>query len=151
MLLQMNSGHNECNVIFFSGVRASTPVPPASPAAGASRQASPTPSAPRSPKVVVRRGKNRQLLPPVIRVPKSQKTPLVDDLLKQVRRCRNEANTMRKKYLDKCQEVRSLKKVTAEDALARLPQGPGAAAVLQAAEDGGEELQSAPQLTQLVS
>lgn len=83
-----------------------------------------TPSPPASPKsvtpkrCVVRRGENKAAPSPIIRVPKSQRTPLVDEIIKQYRRTMQQCNTLRSQYIKKCSEVtRMKKKQTPEGAL----------------------------------
>lgn len=71
---------------------------------------------------VFRRGVNRRSLPHDIRVrvPRRERTPLVQHLIDAARRSKVEANTMRTKYLRKCQEVKRLKVSKEEDALGLL-------------------------------
>ena len=75
----------------------------------------PVPASPR--KVRVRDKRSIKQLPDLPRVPLKQRTPLVNQLLNTARRSRASAKELRKKYMEKCKELKNLQKNLNEVAL----------------------------------
>lgn len=65
----------------------------------------------------VRVKRSIKVLPPLPRVPFKDRTPLVSSLLRTARQTRDSAKELQRKYAEKCQQLKDLKKNLEEIAL----------------------------------